>query len=450
MKKKYLSASIAVVLAGLSLNIQAEEINPQGFIEDSKISLTARNFYINTDTSGNGLPAVQKREWGQGFVLNLVSGYTPGMVGFGAEALGLLGIKLDSSPSRHGNPTGAASGGTIFPSKGNRAADQFSSLGVTGKIKVSDTELKIGTLLPENPVVQYNYGRLLPQTFHGGELTANEIQGLKLTLGKLEGAKGRNSSNVEGLSIGGANAGSDYARGKFSNKFYYGGIDYDFTDDLTASYYYGNLKNFYQQHFLGLVHELPIGPGSLSSDFRYFHSRDDGANSHNAAYYTNGYYGNGVTKGKVDNNLLSGLFLYNVAGHTFGGGYQYTNGKSDFPWINQGDGSANYTITNMQIDGFVRAGERSWLMNYGYDFAELGLSGLTANFVYVSGSNIRHPSGSKSEWERNLTLSYVIPDGMLKNLGFTWKNATWRSNIPDTRNREDDNRILVSYTYNFL
>lgn len=71
------------------------------------------------------------------------------------------------------------------------------------------------------------------------------------------------------------------------------------------------------------------------------------------------YSGVANGKGKVDNNLYSGLFLYSVAGHTFGGGYQVSNGSSDFPWLNQGDGSSNYTITDSQIQKFARAGERT-------------------------------------------------------------------------------------------
>ena len=54
-------------------------------------------------------------------------------------------------------------------------------------------------------------------------------------------------------------------------------------------------------------------------------------------------------KGKVDNNLYSGLFLYSVAGHTFGGGYQVSNGNSDFPWLNQGDGSSAYITTDCRL-----------------------------------------------------------------------------------------------------
>ena len=71
--------------------------------------------------------------------------------------------------------------------------------------------------------------------------------------------------------------------GRDSNKFIYAGGDYKITKDLTAQYYYGNLEDFYKQHFLGLVHNWAIGPGVLKSDFRYFNSSDDGANGHDPA-----------------------------------------------------------------------------------------------------------------------------------------------------------------------
>ena len=64
-----------------------------------------------------------------------------GTVGFGVDALGMLGIKLDSSPDR--TDTG------LLPTHDDgKAADEYSKLGLTGKVKVSQTELKIGTLIP--------------------------------------------------------------------------------------------------------------------------------------------------------------------------------------------------------------------------------------------------------------------------------------------------------------
>ncbi|RBL65568.1 outer membrane porin, OprD family, partial [Pseudomonas sp. MWU13-2625] len=153
-------------------------------------------------------------EWGQGFDLRFISGYTQGTVQFGVDAIGLYGVRLDSSRANHGNYTGTASGGTVFPSDGNEAVHDFASLGLTGKVKISQTELKIGTLMPNNPVIKANDGRLLPQTFQGGQITSNEIKDLTLTAGQIEHAKGRNSSNNEGLSIANANASSNYDKGE--------------------------------------------------------------------------------------------------------------------------------------------------------------------------------------------------------------------------------------------
>ncbi|CAI8888852.1 OprD family porin [Pseudomonas sp. IT-P294] len=460
MNKSTLALAVAV-------GVLAQQASAAGFIEDSKATLGLRNFYINTDNrdsdagtakvKANGVQS-KNEEWGQGFDLRFISGYTQGTVGFGIDAIGLLGVRLDSGGGTNG-ATATSYGGTVFPSKSNgEAVDNFSSLGLTAKAKISQTELKLGTLQPKLPVIVTNDGRLLPQTFQGGQITSNEIKDLTLVGGQIEHAKGRNSSNNEALSIAGAN--SPTSTGRRSNKFIYGGGDYKLTKDLTAQYYYGNLEDFYKQHFLGLLHNWSIGPGVLKSDFRYFNSRNDGANGHDSAYYTTGDYGTGITKGKVDNNLYSGLFLYSVAGHTFGGGYQVSSGNSDFPWLNQGDGSSAYITTDSQISKFARAGERTWQARYSYDFAKLGLPGATAGIVYLRGDDIDTTgkvgaaqtsvnATGRSEWERDLTLAYVVQAGPLKNLGLTWKNAMWRNDVPGQRD-QDENRLIVSYSIPLL
>ncbi|KPA92263.1 MULTISPECIES: OprD family porin [Pseudomonas] len=454
MKKSTLALAVAV-------GVLAQQAGAAGFIEDSKATLGLRNFYINTDNRDGANTATSRNkneEWGQGFDLRFISGYTQGTVQFGVDAIGLYGIRLDSSRDKSGNANGAANGGTVFPTNGqNGAVPDFASLGLTGKVKVSQTELKIGTLQPNNPVIKTNDGRLLPQTFTGGEIKSNEIKDLTLTGGLINSAKGRNSTNDQSLSIAGANGTTAAARD--SNKFYYGGADYKITKDLTASYYYGELKDFYSQNFLGLVHNWAIGPGVLKSDLRYYRSRDNGANGDTANYYTTGWYSDHTTnatkvKGKVDNDLYSYLALYSVEGHTFGAGYQYTKGDSDFPWLNQGDGSSNSTITDVQIQKFARAGERTWQARYAYDFAKVGVPGLTAGIVYLRGDNIDtivsgvRANGS-SEWERDISLAYVVPEGTFKNLGFAWKNAMWRTDLPNTRS-QDENRLIVSYSIPLL
>src|SRR5450830_334945 len=451
--------ALAVAVGVLSQQAYADgQADAKGFLDGATSTLGLRNYYINTDNR-SGKPAQSlNSEWGQGFDLRFNSGYTQGTVGFGLDVMALEAIRLDTGGGTNGASKTSA-GGTVFPTEatnGNnaKAVNDFGSLGLTGKVRVSQTELKVGTLLPNNPVIKYNDGRLLPQTFTGGQLTSNEIKDLTLTLGQVEKAKGRNSSNDEDLSIAGANASSNYSQGtagRFSNKFLYAGADYKITKDLVASYYYGELKDFYSRNFLGLVHNWAIGPGVLKSDLRYYRSRDNGANANTSGYFTSGYYDDAakpVTSGKVDNDLYSYLALYSVSGHTFGGGYQYTKGDSDFPWLNQGDGSSASITTDMQIQKFARAGERTWQARYAYDFAQVGVPGLTAGVVYLKGTNIQTTTGDKSEWERDISLAYVVPQGPLKNLGVAWKNAMWRTDVA-TRD-QDENRLIVSYSIPLL
>uniref|UniRef100_A0A1I8AGZ2 TonB-dependent receptor n=1 Tax=Steinernema glaseri TaxID=37863 RepID=A0A1I8AGZ2_9BILA len=244
-------------------------------------------------------------------------------------------------------------------------------------------------------------------TFEGGQITSNEIDNLTLIGGKLEHAKGRNSTNNESLSIAGSNAASG---GKRSNGFYYAGADYKVTKDLLAQYYYGNLDNFYKQHFLGLTHTLALPVGSLKSDLRYFYSDSDGKNGSTegrlAGYRASGYQNNG----EVDNRTWSAKFTYSLQGHALSAGYQRVNGTSDFPFLNQGDGATSYLITDVQIGKFQRAGERTWLAQYAYDFAAIGVPGLTTSVIYLKGDNVNAPGSDRSEWERDFTLGYVVPE----------------------------------------
>lgn len=432
----------------IALGLIAQQAGAAGFVEDSKATLGLRNFYINQDTRNQD--ANTQEEWGQGFQFNYTSGYTEGTVGVGVDALGLLGVKLDSGKGRHYNPDSNKYSGTVFPTDSDgRAEDQFSSLGLTGKVRLSKTEARLGTLQPKLPVVTFNDGRLLPQTFEGGQITSSEIDNLTLIGGQLEHAKGRSSSSNEGLSIGGAN---NAKTGQFSNQFRFAGGDYKIGKDLLAQYYYGNLEDFYQQHFLGLTHNWAIGPGALKSDLRYFHSSSDGKNGNAAGraegYKSSGYWEAGdANRGEVDNDTWSALFAYTLGSHALSAGYQQVEGDSAFPFLNQGDGATAYLITDRQIGKFLSSGERTWLAEYAYDFSKVGVPGLKAVATYLSGDNIQAAGGEQKEWERDFRLDYALQDGPLKGLGFSWRNASLRGNAAAD---QDENRLIVSYSLPLL
>jgi len=437
------------IALAVAFGILAQQASAAGFIEDSKASLDLRNFYYDRNDKNTADNRSEANEWGQGFILNFQSGFTEGTVGFGVDAIGLLGVRLDGGGN--GDANNSRKPGQLFPTESNgKAVHDYSKAGVTAKAKVSKTELRVGTLLPKLPVVSYNDGRLLPQVFEGGQITSQEIDGLTLTAGQLEHAKGRSSTDSRGLSIGGAN---DARTGQFVNTFYFAGGDYKLTKDLTAQYYYGNLEDFYKQHFLGLVHNYALGGGNLKTDLRYFHSDSDGKNGSASGraegYLSSGYYGGGVTAGEVDNQTWSALFTYGHSGHELSAGYQQVEGDSAFPFLNQGDGSTAYLITDRQIGKFLNAGERTWLTGYAYDFGKLGVPGLKASVVYLSGDNVDSAERDRKEWERDFRLDYVLQEGSLKGLGFSWRNASIRSNVASTAD-QDENRLIVSYSLPLL
>jgi hypothetical protein len=158
--------------------------------------LDLRNFYMNRDFRQSNAPQNKAEEWAQGFVLRLESGYTDGMVGFGVDALGELGVKLDSSRDRRGTgllPFGAS----------QQPEDSYSELGLTAKLRTSKTVLKLGTQQPQLPVAAYNDTRLLPSTYSGELVTSQEVDGLTLNLGRLEKQNLRDSSSNDEMSYAG-------------------------------------------------------------------------------------------------------------------------------------------------------------------------------------------------------------------------------------------------------
>ncbi|MFB8831888.1 OprD family porin [Azotobacter sp. CWF10] len=444
----YERLSTGLTLSCLSLSLlPAGPAGAAGFFEDSKATLRMRNFYINQDIRNQDSPKVE--EWGQGFILDYKSGFTEGPVGFGLDLTGQYGIRLDAG-GREGKPGIDREPGSVFPLESNgKARRDFSRLGATAKLRFSRTEARLGTLMPKLPILGYSDGRLLPQMFHGAQITSNEIKNLTLIAGKIEHSTERNSSNSDSLSIGGANGPDE---GRSSNEFYYGGADYKVTDDLLLQYYYGNLRDFYKQHFLGLVHDWQLPVGTLTTDLRYFDSDSDGKNGSASGraegYVSSGYWASGSTsRGEVDNHLWSAMFTYALAGHELSAGYQKVSGNSDFPHINQGNGRVPYLITNAQMGKFASAGENTWVAGYAYDFAKAGIPGLKTSLTYYSGDDIDAAGSDRREWERDFRVDYTVQSGLLKGVGFTWRNAMQRGN--DTSDR-DENRLIVNYSVPLL
>jgi hypothetical protein len=417
MSRSTLSHAAVIATLGSSFSLSPQVF--ADFLADSKANLELRNFYFNRDFRQDGAPQSKAEEWAQGFLLRYESGYTDGTVGVGVDALGLLGVKLDSSPDRTG--TGLLKSDRETP---NRAQDEYGELGLTAKLRASQSTLKVGTLLPKLPVALHNDSRLLPQTFRGAWANSAEVDNLNLDLGRFDRINLRNSSDNEEMAVfNGGNRNIILGRTKTSDRFDFAGASYKWSSNLSTGYHYGGLDGLYKQHYLTLNHLLPIAEGqSLKSDIRLARSSDDGGSN-------------------VDNDAFGALFTYALGSHAFGLGYQRMNGDTGFANIN---GTDAYLVNLVQINDFGNEDERSWQARYDYNFAALGLPGLTFMTRYLSGDNVdlRGAAGEGKEWERNTDIAYVVQSGPLKNLGLKWRNATARSNFGSDL---DENRLIVSY-----
>ncbi|ABA74373.1 UNVERIFIED_ORG: hypothetical protein J2X80_001194 [Pseudomonas fluorescens] len=414
-----------VLCAGFTAQVQAS-----GFFEDTTAKIESRTVYFNRDfrdghtSSDQG--ASKREESAQGFILNLQSGYTEGTVGFGIDALGMAGFQLDSSPDRSNSGLLPSSGDNPRGSKG-----QYAKMGLTAKVKVSDTVLKYGALLPDLPLLKYNDGRLLPTMFNGAMLTSKEVKDLTFMAARLDKYTARDSSDSQDIRVHCKN--KRYACNTTADHFDMYGFDYKINDRLTAQYHYAELEDIYRQHFVGLLANQPLGDGVLKADLRLLKSADSGD----------------AKAGSIDNRALSGMLSYGISGHTFSAGWQRMNGDNSMPYL---DGSNPYLVNYVQVNDFAAAQERSWQLRYDYDFKAIGINGLSFLTRYVNGDHIKVPGSDQEgkEWERDSELKYVIQSGTFKDVSLRLRNATYRTNYEKFARDVDETRLIVSYNFSVL
>ncbi|MNF33275.1 Porin-like protein NicP precursor [compost metagenome] len=418
VKPVLLSVAVALSLPALA--------QAGGFIEDTSATLQARNYYFSRDYSDIVGPNQQSKaeEWAQGFILNVKSGYTPGPVGFGVDAIGLLGLKLDSSPDR-------VNTGLLPVTDEGRAADDYSRLGAALKVRLSKTELKIGEQQLMLPVLYFGDIRLLPPTYQGASIVSNEIAGLTLQGGQLRSTSLRNEAGDEELGAMLGFVPLRNAGGLIStDRFNYSGADYAFNANRTSvGAWYAQLEDIYNQHHFSLKHSEPVGDWVLGANLGYFDSAEDGEQ----------------LAGEIDNQAFYSLLSAKHGGHTLYLGYQAMFGDHGLPRV-----FANVSPLGNEVPTFTfdSADERSWQLRYDYDFAAMGVPGLVAGVRYLSGDNVDTGRGFEGkEWERDLDIGYVVQSSSLKGLGVKVRNVTARSNY---RSDVDENRLIFTYTWNLL
>lgn len=389
-----------------------------GFIEDSQAQLLLRNAYFLRD-HGDGVR--DQSRWGQGFIGTFESGFTPGLIGVGVDAYGLLGVKLDTGKSQD-------DGGISFftTDSSGRPLDDISEAGAAIKFRLSNSVLKYGNQLPAMPVLSYDSTRLLPQTFTGTLLTVSEVEGLTLNAGRFTS---QNDNNRAGWDVPGRELKSINVLGG----------TYQFNEQFSAALYASDIDDVAKKQYANLNYSLPLADEqTLGLDFNIYRTRYD-------ADYIEADTG---VREKQDNRIWSLKATYSVGAHAFIVAHQRSSGDRGYDY-DIGDGGDSIYLANSFLSDFNSKDERSWQVSYELDFGSYGVPGLSYKTAYIRGSNIDLGDSRGTEREFFNQLSYVVQDGPAKDLSLRLRNSILRTSN-GYWNDMNEVRIFVEYPLSLL
>nr|WP_218178931.1 OprD family porin [Pseudomonas gingeri] len=438
---KWNLVTLAVSL-GLSQMASAAAVSDQadskGLVEDSSLNLHLKNYYYNSDRkNGNA----DRKDWTQGVLGNFSSGFTQGTVGFGVDAYGFWGIKLDGGAGTSGT-------GNLPVRRDGSPEDDYGTAGGALKVRISRTELRFGDLQPTAPVFAAGGTRLMPQTATGFNLLSSEIAGLDLDAGHFTGGNGPVTTNHDHDLF------ASYANIAAKSINYVGG-KYTVNDNLLFSLYGSELEDIWRQYYANANYTLPFSEGnSLNFDFNIYRTNDEGQ----------------AKAGSINNTTWSLAAAYTfLTAHTVTVAYQKVHGNTPFDYVafgtnGPGDtGDSIFLANSVQYSDFNGPGEKSWQGRYDLNMASYGVPGLSFMVRYVYGDDI---DGTKmaadspyrnyqygedgSHHETNLEAKYIVQAGPLKDLSVRMRQAWHTANNDQAEGDVKEFRLILDYPISIL
>ncbi len=453
-KMKWSVIAFAVAAASTQMAVASQQSESNGFIEDSKLDVHARTLYFNRDQKNNKPRSAQSysEDFGLGLKAIYESGFTQGTVGFGVDAFAMTGIRLDSGRGRNGNGQ--------FPTRDNgKPETTYGEVGGAIKARISNTTLKYGEQFVDLPVLSMDDARLLPESTTGFLVTSEEIDGLVLHAGHFTAINALDQTGRDSVSSSGRTLRSiDLAGGR-----------YNFTDNLSAAYYYadaktGNKGSYVAAHVDVDGKDVAQSGGRYNAKKQYLNVNyvhpiaDDQSVTVDFNAYSTRFQNKELTeKRTTKNNIRSLSVAYNLGAHTFTVGGQKVEGNhaGGYEYGYDGGGSV-YVLNDVQYYWFGAKGEKSYQARYDLDFAQYGIPGLSFMTRYVRGSKIEGADGRRQgkNWERDTDIAYTVQSGAAKDLSMRVRNATYRSNSAaiegGARTDVNEVRFIVEYPLSIL
>ncbi|UFP97437.1 OprD family porin [Pseudomonas fitomaticsae] len=422
--------ALAVLIGGL-----ANTASASGFLDDAKTEVLSRNFYLSNDyRSPSPAGKNYKQEWAQGFIGTFASGFTEGTVGFGLDAHGFYGLKLDGGKGHSGT-------GLLPVDSDGRSESDYSSAGGALKLKTSRTTLAFGEMTVETPVFDTSDKRLQPEYATGLLLDSHEIDNARIVAGRFTAFKNQDSSSGKGDFQG-------YGASTQGESISFVGTDLFSDSPVGGALYASDLSDTWRQYYAN----LHFKQSGLLLDANVYHTRDTGQ----------------ALAGDIDNTAFSLSGKYTFGAHAVMLGWQRINGDTPFDFVG---GDSIYLANSIKYADFNGAHERSWQARYDLDLGALGIPGLNFMTRYVSGSHIdgtHAPKGGAynpfdadsgqyrpqqgdggKHWERDIDLRYTVQSGAAKDLSVQLSHVSHRANSAQAGDDIDRIYVVIQYPLGF-
>jgi hypothetical protein len=384
------------------------------FFRDSLLQYVARTYYLTRDNSDGS----KSQAWAAGGWLAFRSGLIGDMFGVHVAAYGSQPIF--APPDQ---------GGTKL-----LTPDQ-NSIGVLGqiygRIQIGDQEIRGGRQLVDTPLINPQDNRMVPNTFEGATLVSlpDKDRNYDYSVGYLWTIKQRDSNDFVPMSD--ALAGSD----TFNHGAAYGMIKFRPVSGLSLVAMDYNVQDMVNTAFGQVEYDFkqPKGVPNWIIGANVISQQSTGSNL--------------LTGTPFETYQASAKVQMAYAGFTLFVAGSITGDESSI--FSQYGTKPNYT--DMQQSSFDKAGEKAIGGSVAYDFATVGLPGVSTGAWYTHGWGAIDPSsnlGIPNRDELDLWIQYRPTEGPLKGfrLKTQYANVWQQGNV---RESQPEFRFIVDYTVLF-
>jgi hypothetical protein len=458
--KKASTAVFALSVLTLSMAAQAEPTSQEfvpttlattnaqseakGFLEDSKITGSTKNWYANEllrrggefTRKENGVVVdsdPRRINWVQGTIVDYSSGFTQGTVGFATELAVYNAVALD----RDKDDLMGGSNRTLTENNGDPVG-QWSKLGLGNiKARISNTTLTAGRQSINTPVIAYIGNRALPSSFEGVSILSEEFNNLSFQAGSFDRVSPRTEQSLSKFR-------SEYgSNGAEADRVDMAGVDYKPFKSLTTSLYYSNVEDFWHQYYFSFLHEMgDTDVVGLSTNLNYYKTKDSGAKK----------------MGPIDNDTYSLSLTATHKAHSLSLSYQEVNGDTYFDYVHETNA---IFLANSLLSDFNGPNEKSVQLSYLLNMADYGVPGLKFNIYQARGFDIdgTHYKGTaydvsrmdgETHYEYGIGTSYTMQSGPLKASTIRATYTTHRASAEQVDGSINELRVVTTIPFNIL